>query len=62
MGKKAVIDQKPFHSGDMRDTQADVSKAKRLLDWEPTVKPEEGFRRTVEWYLANKSWLRDIKL
>jgi dTDP-glucose 4,6-dehydratase len=29
---------------------ADVSKAKRLLDWEPEVSLEEGLRRTIEWF------------
>ncbi len=62
LGKTATIDPQPFHQGDMRDTAADVSKAARLLDWHPTVKPEEGFRRMVEWYQANRSWLRKIRL
>lgn len=62
LGKSAVIDQQPFHAGDMPSTQADISKAKQLLNWEPTILPEEGFRRTVEWYQANRSWLKDIRL
>jgi nucleoside-diphosphate-sugar epimerase len=37
-------------SGDVRDSQADISKARRLLAYEPTVTFEEGLRRTVEWY------------
>jgi nucleoside-diphosphate-sugar epimerase len=36
--------------GDVRDSQADITKAKRLLGYEPTVPFEEGLRRTVEWY------------
>jgi nucleoside-diphosphate-sugar epimerase len=36
--------------GDVRDSQADISKARRLLAYEPTVTFEEGLRRTVEWY------------
>ncbi len=62
LGKSAVIDQQPFHAGDMPSTQADISKAKQLLNWEPSILPEEGFRRTVEWYQANRSWLKDIRL
>lgn len=62
LGKKAVIDQRPFHAGDMRSTQADVSKANRLLGWKPMIEPTEGFRRTVEWYKANRSWLKHIAL
>jgi len=29
---------------------ADVSKAKRLLDWEAEVSLEEGLQRTIEWF------------
>ena len=37
-------------AGDVRDSQADISKAQRILGYEPTVSFEEGLRRTVEWY------------
>jgi nucleoside-diphosphate-sugar epimerase len=37
-------------AGDVRDSQADISKARRILGYEPTVSFEEGLRRTVEWY------------
>jgi nucleoside-diphosphate-sugar epimerase len=62
LGKKAIIDHQPFHAGDMTSTQADISKAGRLLDWRPQVKPADGLQRTVEWYRANRSWLKDIRL
>jgi len=28
----------------------DISKAKKLLDWKPEVKLEEGLKRTIEWF------------
>jgi UDP-N-acetylglucosamine/UDP-N-acetyl-alpha-D-glucosaminouronate 4-epimerase len=34
----------------VRDSQADISKAQRLLGYQPIVSFEEGLRRTVEWY------------
>jgi nucleoside-diphosphate-sugar epimerase len=37
-------------SGDVRDSQADISKARRILGYEPSVSFEEGLRRTVQWY------------
>jgi nucleoside-diphosphate-sugar epimerase len=37
-------------AGDVRDSQADISKAKRILGYEQIVSFEEGLRRTVEWY------------
>jgi nucleoside-diphosphate-sugar epimerase len=33
---------------------ADISKAKRLLGWPPQTNPEDGFRKTVEWNVANR--------
>jgi nucleoside-diphosphate-sugar epimerase len=39
-------------SGDVRDSQADIAKARRLLAFEPRVSLEEGLRRTVDWYRA----------
>jgi nucleoside-diphosphate-sugar epimerase len=36
-------------AGDVKDSQADISKAWTLLGYEPTVSLEEGLRRTLEW-------------
>jgi len=37
-------------AGDVRDSQADIAKAARLLDYKPIVTFEEGLARTVAWY------------
>ena len=37
-------------AGDVRDSQADISKAQRLLGYTPIVSFEEGLGRTVKWY------------
>lgn len=37
-------------AGDVRDSQADISLARRLLGYEPSVSFEEGLQRTVDWY------------
>jgi len=37
-------------AGDVRDSQADISKAQRLLGYQPVVGFEEGLGRTVAWY------------
>jgi len=37
-------------AGDVRDSQADISKAQRLLGYSPSVSFEEGLGRTVKWY------------
>ncbi|MFC0876141.1 GDP-mannose 4,6-dehydratase [Saccharicrinis sp. FJH2] len=61
-GKKAVIDRKPMHKADMKETWADISKAERLLDWKPQVSVEEGVKQTVGWYYANEEFVRDLKV
>lgn len=62
LGKKAVIDEKPFHKADMMETWANIDKAKALLGWYPQIDPYEGFRLTVDWYLANRDWVKDIRV
>ncbi len=42
----------PPRAGDVRDSQADITKASRLLGYAPTVSFAEGLRRTVEWAAA----------
>jgi len=37
-------------TGDVRDSQADIAKARQLLGYVPLVTFQEGLRRTVEWY------------
>ena len=36
--------------GDVRDSQADITRARTLLDFEPAVCLEEGLRQTLDWY------------
>ena len=62
VGKKAIIDHKPFHVADMKETWADISKAKKLLDWEPKISPEEGIARTVNWHMEHKDFLQNIQV
>lgn len=38
----------------------DSSKIKHHLGWEPSVDFEEGLERTVDWYLENDKWLRQV--
>ena len=50
VGGSVELDYMASRAGDVQDSQADISKAKRLLGYEPSVSFEEGLRRTVEWY------------
>jgi UDP-glucose 4-epimerase len=49
-GSNAEPIYKEARQGDVRDSQADISKAARLLGYKPLVGLEEGLRKTVEWY------------
>jgi nucleoside-diphosphate-sugar epimerase len=42
-------------AGDVRDSQADISKAMRLLGYAPTASFEEGLAKTVAWYRATQT-------
>lgn len=39
----------------------DASKIERELGWKPEETFETGLRRTIEWYLNNEKWWRDLK-
>jgi len=54
LGKKAVIDRQPAQPGDVPITFADISKAKALLNYNPTTKIADGIPKFVEWFLANR--------
>jgi nucleoside-diphosphate-sugar epimerase len=40
--------------GDVKDSQADISKARRILGYQPTVSFEDGLAKTVTWYRASQ--------
>jgi UDP-glucuronate 4-epimerase len=60
VGKKANVVHDPPNPADMLTNQADVSKARELLDWSPQVNMREGVRRLVEWYNAERSWASEV--
>lgn len=62
LGREPRVEYLETNRADMKDTSADVGKARDLLGWTPRVAPLDGFRRTVEWHRANAEWLDDIIL
>ncbi len=38
----------------------DSSKLQRELDWTPSLRFEEGLEKTVDWYLENEEWLKNV--
>ncbi|HET7730757.1 MAG TPA: SDR family oxidoreductase [Usitatibacter sp.] len=41
-----------FRPGDVRFSRADISKAQKLVGFDPTVRAQEGLQRALEWYVA----------
>lgn len=54
LGKKASIERLPEQQGDMPLTAADITKAKKLLGYNPRTQIREGIPKFVEWYLSNR--------
>ena len=52
------VEDRPGH--DFRYSM-DSSKIKRELNWKTKMNFEEGLKKTVEWYLSNKEWWKDIR-
>jgi len=50
LGKKAKIKVMENQPGDVSITYADISKARRLLNYQPKITMEEGIKRFVEWF------------
>ena len=50
VGRKVEPKFTPSRPGDVRDSQADVTKAKRLLGWTPRVDFRKGIEKAVAWY------------
>jgi UDP-glucose 4-epimerase len=47
---RAAVRYEPRRPGDVRDSLADIARARELLGYEPKIGIVEGLRRTVEWF------------
>ncbi|HYI09777.1 MAG TPA: UDP-glucuronic acid decarboxylase family protein [Thermoanaerobaculia bacterium] len=50
VGTNAPIDFRPLPEDDPKIRRPDITKARRLLQWEPVVPLEEGLSRTIEYF------------
>ncbi len=60
LGKKAAIQGHPPIAADIKTTRADISKANRLLGWQPEVAFDDGLAATINWHRENQNWLRTL--
>jgi UDP-glucuronate 4-epimerase len=51
-GKRAIIDRQPEQAGDVPHTFADITKAKRLLAYNPSTSLQEGLESFYKWFKA----------
>ncbi|MDA8392621.1 MAG: SDR family oxidoreductase [Actinomycetota bacterium] len=49
-GSSSRLERRPLPEDDPTRRRPDISLAERLLGWRPTVGPEEGLERTIEWF------------
>jgi UDP-glucuronate 4-epimerase len=54
LGKKAKINQMPEQPGDMPRTCADISKARKLLGYNPETQLSKGLPKFTEWFLQTQ--------
>ncbi len=57
--KKAEKKMLPLQPGDVQRTYADITKARKLLGYNPQTDVETGIRKFVEWYWNNGRWTID---
>ena len=54
IGRKAKVEYQPGRPGDVRDSQADITRAKSILDYSPQVSIEDGLSKTIDWFRAHR--------
>lgn len=50
IGKKAIIERKSMQKGDVIKTVADITKARKLLNFYPSTKFKDGIKLFIDWY------------
>lgn len=49
-GSKSDMQNCPLPEDEPKVRQPDISKAKKLLQWQPNIKLEDGLKKTIEWF------------
>ena len=62
VGKAAIIENNPFPQTDMIATWANISRAKELLGWGPETSLKDGIKASVDWYMENRDFAKNIRL
>ncbi len=54
MSEKAVLKNLPMQPGDVTKTNADISKARQLIGYQPTTNFQNGIKKFMEWFLRKQ--------
>ena len=49
-GTKSTVEYKPLPVDDPKVRQPDITRAKKILGWEPKVQFDEGIKQTIEYF------------
>ena len=55
LGKSSRVEHEAERKGEVRRNFSDISKAQRMLNWEPKWSLEDGLRATVEWFVNQRT-------
>jgi dTDP-glucose 4,6-dehydratase len=53
-GTSSAIEHQPLPADDPKVRRPDISRAKKILNWEPVIGFEEGIKKTIDWFAAKK--------
>jgi len=59
-GKNAKIEHLSAHPADTPANWADVTKAQRVLGWEPQIALDEGLGLLYDWYKKERTWASQL--
>jgi UDP-glucuronate 4-epimerase len=59
-GRKANVQYGPPNLADMFMNQANVTKAREMLGWDPQVNLRQGIGNLIDWYKVERNWAKDI--
>jgi nucleoside-diphosphate-sugar epimerase len=59
-GKQANVQYGPPNLADMFMNQANVTKAREMLGWNPQVNLRDGIKTLIDWYYAEREWAKEI--
>jgi len=59
-GKQANVQYGPPNLADMFMNQANITKARKMLDWNPQVDLRDGIKNLIDWYYAEREWAKEI--